>query len=650
MRKYTFIAILITLTMTAMAKHVDLETAKSVAVTFWENNVQKSNIYKSGYEFYDIAAQTEFTNLYIFNTNSGFVIVSSDDAAKPILGYSQQGSFDPNNIPINAREWLNNYNREIQYAIDNNIEAGEGTREAWDNLRNGIGLAPKSTRSVSQLMTTTWNQRPYYNDMCPYDGDSRSVTGCVATAMAQVMKYWNWPLQGTGSHSYTSDEHPEYGTLSADFENTIYDWNNMPDALTEGSSSTEINAVATLMYHCGVSVEMQYSATASGAYSVSYYDQLEYCTENAWRNFFGYSEDLHGELRMFRYVDENDDTLIYELYQSEEWIEMLKEDLDALRPILYTGYGNVGGHAFIFDGYDSNDLFHVNWGWGGHEDGFFSVDALEPAPGGVGGGDYLFNMDHAAVFGVEPDYGNLSVTPQQIQIDANSNTIQFNIYASYRPENCNITSNQSWLTLSSSNAPGSGETTTITATVGPNTSGATRNATITITQGSETKSISVTQNDVQYTITVLSENTEQGEVYGGGTFDEGTEIQISATAHDGYQFFAWNDDNTDNPRTITVTEDATYTAYFIPYASIEGNDASEIEIFPNPTSDFFNLSSKETISRIEIISITGKMACQMEIGNNNATYNISNLSNGMYFVRIYGNENGNIYTRKLIKE
>lgn len=636
--------------MTAMAKHVDLETAKSVAVTFWENNVQKSNIHKSGYEFYDIAAQTEFTNLYIFNTNGGFVIVSSDDAAKPILGYSQQGSFDPNNIPVNAREWLNNYNREIQYAIDNNIESGEETREAWNNLRNGKGLAPKSTRTVSQLMTTTWNQSPYYNDLCPYDGDTRSVTGCVATAMAQVMKYWNWPLQGTGSHSYTSDEHPEYGILSADFGNTIYDWDNMPDALTEGSSSTEINAVATLMYHCGVSVEMQYSATASGAYSVSYFNQLEYCTENAWRNFFGYSDDLHGALRMFRYVDENDDTLIYELYQYEEWIEMLKEDLDALRPILYTGHGNIGGHAFVFDGYDSNDLFHVNWGWGGYENGFFSVDALEPAPGGVGGGDYLFNMDHTAVFGVEPDYGNLSVTPQQIQIDANSNTIQFNIYSSYRPENCNITSNQSWLTLSSTTTSGSGETTTITANVSPNTSGATRNATITVTQGSETATISVTQNDVQYTITVLSENTDQGDVYGSGTFDEGSEIQISATAHDGYQFLAWNDDNTDNPRTITVTEDATYIASFIPYASIEGNDASEIEIFPNPTSDFINLSSKETISRIEIISITGKMACQMEIGNNNATYNISNLSNGMYFVRIYGNENGNIYTRKLIKE
>ena len=648
MRKYTFIAILITLTMTATAKHVDLETAKSVAVTFWENNVQKSNIHKSGYEFYDIAAQTEFTNLYIFNTNGGFVIVSSDDAAKPILGYSQQGSFDPNNIPVNAREWLNNYNREIQYAIDNNIESGEETREAWNNLRNGIGLAPKNTRTVSQLMTTTWNQSPYYNDLCPYDGDTRSVTGCVATAMAQVMKYWNWPLQGTGSHSYTSDEHPEYGTLSADFGNTIYDWDNMPDALTEGSSSTEINAVATLMYHCGVSVEMQYSATASGAYSVSYFNQLEYCTENAWRNFFGYSDDLHGALRMFRYVDENDDTLIYELYQYEEWIEMLKEDLDALRPILYTGHGNVGGHAFVFDGYDSNDLFHVNWGWGGYENGFFSVDALEPDPGGIGGGDYLFNMDHTAVFGVEPDYGNLSVTPQQIQIDANSNTIQFNIYASYRPENCDITSNQPWLTLSSSNAPGAGETTTITATVTPNTSGATRHATVTIIQGSETATISVTQNDVQYTITVLSENTDQGEVYGGGTFDEESEIQISATAHDGYQFLAWNDDNTDNPRTITVTEDATYIASFIPYASIDDNDTSEIKIFPNPTSDFISISSEETISKIEIISITGKMVCQMEIGNSNAIYNISNLSNGMYFVRIYGN--GNIYTRKLIKE
>lgn len=652
MRKFTFIAILISLSITAMAKHVDLETAKSVAATFWMKNVQKGNIQKSGIEFRDITEQTEFANIYILNTNGGFVIVSADDVAKPILGYSQQGVFNPENIPANAKNWLRNYCYEIQYAIDNNIETSEENREAWNNLRNGAGLTPRSTRTVSQLLTTYWNQRPYYNALCPYDEEEGelSVTGCVATAMAQLMKYWNWPLHGTGSHSYTSEDHPEYGTMSADFENTTYDWDNMPNYLSEESSSTEINAVATLMYHCGVSVEMMYSAMGSGAYTITYDGQLDFCTENALRDFFGYSNDLHGEYRSFEYEDENGETQTFVAYTDSEWLAMLKEDLDALRPVLYTGASDDGAHAFIFDGYDENDLFHVNWGWAGHADGFFSMDALEPNPGGIGGGGYQFNMEQTAIFGVMPAYTNLSATPGNITVNVDGDTIQFNIYASNRPENCNITCDQSWLTLSSYTAPGSGETTTITLTIDQNTSGETRNATITITQGSFTTTISVTQNDVQYTITVLSENTDQGEVYGGGTFDEGTVIQISADAHDGYEFSWWDDGNTDNPRNITVTENATYIASFAPATGIEENIAPEISIFPNPTSNLLNIISSETISEIEIVNVMGQIVLQMDVNSDKAVCNVSNLSNGMYFIRIYGNENGNIYTKKLTKE
>ncbi|MBO7652750.1 MAG: C10 family peptidase [Bacteroidales bacterium] len=513
MRKITLLSILLALTMVLFAKHVPMETAQSVAKTFWEQNVQKGNIFKAGNVFNDISDQTEFTNLYIFNTNGGFVIVSADDAAKPILGYSQQGSFDPNNIPVNARAWLKGYNSEIQYAIDNNIEAGAETRNAWNNLRNGNGLAPKSTRAISQMLTTTWNQAPYYNNLCPYDeqADGRSVTGCVATAMAQVMKYWNWPVRGTGSHSYTSDEHPEYGTMSANFGNTTYDWDNMPNALSSSSSSTEINAVATLMYHCGVAVEMNYSATGSGAYTISYDGYFEYCAESAFRNFFGYNSDLYGLYRTTRYID-NGDTLTYEAYPYSEWVSMLKDELDVYRPILYAGAGPDGGHAFVFDGYDNNDLFHINWGWGSWEDGYFSIDALEPAAGGIGGGSYQFNIDQKAIFGVEPAYTNLTLSTNSLIIDPNGGSATFTVRASNNNSQCYLYTDASWLTLSRTTANGNSASTTITVTAQSLSSG-NRSATITVTQGNQTANLTVSQRA-----------TYQGGPFWQCTFEEATPL------------------------------------------------------------------------------------------------------------------------------
>ena len=155
---------------------------------------------------------------------------------------------------------------------------------------------------------------------------------------------------------------------------------------------------------------------------------------------------------------------------------------------------------------------------------------------------------------------------------------------------------------------------------------------------------------MQYTITVLSASETMGTVDGGGTFQEGTEIQISATANEGFVFVAWNDGNTDNPRTIVVTGNATYIASFGPATGIEDNATPEIAIYPNPTSEFINISSSEPISSIEIISITGKTVAQMEIGSDNATLNVSDLSNGMYFVRILGSENNNVSVKKFVKE
>ncbi len=199
---------------------------------------------------------------YIFNVNErdGFVIVTADDDVIPILGYSLTGSYNEENQPPALKKLLENYKNQIQYVILNNLKADSEIKGKWKRLEKGEPLnQDKEAKSVNPLLTTIWNQSPYYNDMCPYNYfyDERTVTGCVATAMAQIMKYWSYPSQGIGYHSYYVFP---YGTQYANFSTTTYNWSEMPNNVTNTN-----NAVATIMYHCGVSVEMDYGVDASGA-------------------------------------------------------------------------------------------------------------------------------------------------------------------------------------------------------------------------------------------------------------------------------------------------------------------------------------------------------------------------------------------------
>lgn len=323
--------------------------------------------------------------LYVFNINQdqGFILISGDDNAIPVLGYSMSGSFDPANLPPNLRKWIQEYQKQIGYISGKKDTQSSFIKEQWSLLSgNGSSGLKKSASALSPLISTRWNQAPYYNDLCPYDEEteSNSVTGCVATAMAQVMKYWNYPERGSGFHSY---DHSRFGRLSANFGATQYNWDNMPDVL-----NGENLAVATLMYHCGVSVEMSYSGNSSGAYVTEAGSPIEHCTEFALKKYFGYPASLDGVWR--------DD------YSGESWTQILKDELNSGRPVTYAGIGSGGGHAFVCDGYDENDFFHFNWGWGGFYDGYFAIDALDPSGVGTGGGDGGYNFDQHAIIGVQP--------------------------------------------------------------------------------------------------------------------------------------------------------------------------------------------------------------------------------------------------------
>ncbi len=332
---------------------------------------------------------------YIFNIgdNNGFVIVSAEDNVYPVLGYSFSGSYTPQNSPEaeNFNYWMKNYSDQIVYVRENSLLADNTISAAWSQLTDNIPT-PKSFDNVPPLLTTTWDQGTYYNALCPpaSGGPGGHVyTGCVATAMAQIMKYHNHPDQGTGSHSYNC---PGYGTQSANFGATTYQWSSMPNSLNSPNT-----AVATLMYHCGVSVDMQYSTSGSGAFSADARDALV--------EYFKYSP--------------NAQLLPKNSFPIETFESKLKNELNLGRPVYYSGSGNGGGHAFVCDGYQGSNYFHFNWGWSGYANGYFYLNNLNP-------GGYQFNQNQSAMFYVYPDGSPTLEGVQNFTAVISGNDVQLN--------------------------------------------------------------------------------------------------------------------------------------------------------------------------------------------------------------------------------
>ena len=371
---------------------IDETTAKQLAQSFWKDNntmaVRNGKVFKKKMDdarFVNVAAQYGYSEFFIFNNTAGkgYVIMAADDCVTPILGYSYENNFDNGELPPNFKAWLDGYAEQIRAAVAIKAQATAEIRSDWECLRQSKPLPIKSEKAVSPLVQAKWNQAPYYNAQCPYDDNAnvRTVTGCVATAMAQIMKYWSYPMHGLGNHSYVPSSHPEYGTLYVDFSAVNYQWSNMPNSVTSDNS-----AVATLMYHCGVSVDMMYGIPTAPDYgSAAYiidYGSGRACAEIAFKTYFDYKSTLHG-------VKKND-------YSDSQWIALLKTELDNARPMLYGGFSSSGGHAFVCDGYDNNNYFHFNWGWGGTYNDYFYINSLNP-------GSYNYSQNQQAIIGIEPN-------------------------------------------------------------------------------------------------------------------------------------------------------------------------------------------------------------------------------------------------------
>lgn len=388
----TIVALVLMVAMPMMAERVSPETAQKVATTFLNNNGAKAA------QLTDLSKAAGFPNLYIFTTENSFVVMAADDCAQPILGYSLSDKFIVDDMPENLRWWLQQYSDEIQWGIENGIQSDKRTADEWRDLQAGKSSKDTPDVIVGPLITTIWGQDAPYNNLCPYNESAgkRAVTGCVATAMAQVMKYWNYPEQGVGSNTYTPANHPEYGEQSANFGETTYDWANM--TYTYGSSSTQLqkDAVATLMYHCGVSVNMDYDYSQANTNHVGSGAQTAIVPESLV-TYFKYAPSA-----TYKYKDD---------FTNDQWIALLQHELDESRPVLYAGRyvtsTGGGGHAFVCDGYRSDGKFHFNWGWrgsdgNGTDNGYWAIGALNPQSDGIGSGHGTYNLNNGAAFWVEP--------------------------------------------------------------------------------------------------------------------------------------------------------------------------------------------------------------------------------------------------------
>ncbi|MCH5216570.1 MAG: thiol protease/hemagglutinin PrtT [Muribaculaceae bacterium] len=366
--KFRFLPIVVSLILlsipTMYSKTISLDQAESIAKKWKSSSALGTRTDVSdnspvlAYELADDT--TEEAALWVFNYvgDNGFVIVAADDmAASPVLGYSDEGAFNKDDMPENFKYWLEEYARQIEFIRNHPEVAGENTR--------AFG------KSVQPLVQSKWAQNSPFNLLCPKINGQPSGTGCVATTMAQLMYFHRTP-QGPceGDISY----HWVYGdtTLSEDFSKVTFDWDNMTPTYTNNSTEMQKLAVAKLMQVAGYSCEMNYTPSGSSSGNIKSIPALI--------KYFGFSKGIQQELRDFVSTDEFEREMV--------------EELDAGRPIYMSGGRYTGsGHVFICDGYNADGYFHINWGWGGASDGYFLTTALGPNAQSVGGylSAYVYN-------------------------------------------------------------------------------------------------------------------------------------------------------------------------------------------------------------------------------------------------------------------
>ena len=660
MKKTIFALMLATLFFGALqANPVDVATAKSLGVKFMKANTAiKAEAAELTYTAYAENGQAAF---YVFALQpKGFVIVSADDRAKPILGYSTESNFTAQ-LPDGLMTFFDNYKAGFSQMFANNDERTAEAVTDWTSLaETGMLSSRKANRSVEPLLASIWNQTDLYNNMAPEDPNSvysgHCKSGCVANTMSQIMRYWEWPRSGEGSHGYDADgNYGSYGWQEADFSAATYRYELMPDYLDFASPQVEVDATALLEYHAGVSVNMGYGANASGAYSQDVGPAME--------SYFRFSSDYWHN---------------YQEY-SDSWEEDMVNNLDAGMPLYYASQGDVGGHAYVVDGYDDWYFFHVNWGWGGFDNGYYAIDGFYLT-------FYSFPWWHNAVFNLHPvdEYYDAPMAVANIEAVALDKTkigLAFEPVYETRGGNAisaidaiyimrdgvlidslmNVTEPQVsyndevekngtyYYTVYAVNEAGMSKVARDTVMVG-NTCDVRFELADSGNNGWDLSSIAVLDEDGKVSqrvglwdggsATVIAQLPSDQTVTFFWTYDN-TCYSHGSLSEVSYEIFDWNDNlivaSYDYP---TVGEITNYEM------NCDPDDVAELKqtqaLYPNPATDCFTVEGN--VKEVKVFNALGQLMLQ---GADN-TVDVSAWPDGMYFVRIV-DENDTVSTVKFLK-
>lgn len=376
MNRFILIGLFLWIALGLRAQTVSDVDARKAALV-WMNAVSEVQRTSSHISGLTVQSDGEMPLFYVVHFKpSGWVMVAATETVNPILAYSQTGTIDLEKLPDPISFWFDETAQQIKRSLDPGYVPTDGVSTDWAQVQSGQGITKAALVSVEPLLSTRWDQGRYHNEMCPADvtsqaGNGYVYAGCVATTLAQIMKFWNFPQIGMGSNSYV---HARYGTQAVNFTQATYNWASMPDVLTSQNSAYH-SEVQKITYHAAVAVNMNFSPVSSGANVPDAVDALErnfkYSPAAFWISRDSWKDD-------------------------QEWKNLLRSEIDRGRPVLYAGYNQAKnqGHAFVLDGYNG-DYFHFNWGWGGKSDGYYLVDLLNPSP-------YNFSYNQMIVAGIYP--------------------------------------------------------------------------------------------------------------------------------------------------------------------------------------------------------------------------------------------------------